>query len=76
VLGVIFGSKNNSKIGVPFNSYVPGCSNNGTAVDVEKIPNSQSPIIFGLTDVIPGSEVKGGRNIIFLNVSPPKSSND
>jgi len=75
-IGVIFSFEDSSKKGISVSSYIPSCSDDEAAVDMEKVSNTKPPIIFRLADVVPRSKVKGRRISIFLNTSPPKSSND
>ena len=55
---------------------VPGSMSDQTFVDSVKVSDSEPPILFGLTDIVPRSEGNGIGRAIILNTSPPKSSND
>jgi len=61
-------------MGIFGGSYVPGSIDYEAAVDSKEVSDSQSSIVFRLTYVVPRPELERRGGIVFLNTSPPEST--
>jgi hypothetical protein len=64
---VIFGFDNNQKVFIFFSRYSPSCIKNETFVNCMDVSDGETPIIFGLENIIPRPEMKRRGRIVLLN---------
>ena len=72
----IFGLNNASQERIFASGNIPGSMGDKTFVDSVKISDSKTPILFGLTYILPGTKGNGISGVIILNTCPPKSTDD
>lgn len=72
----IFGFNNASQERIFASGDITGSMSDKTFVHCVKISDSMTPILFGLADILLGTEGNGVGGIIIMNTCPPKSMDD
>jgi hypothetical protein len=72
----IFGLDNAGEKRIFNSGNIPGIMSDKTFVDNVKVFDSNTHILFGLIDILPGTEGNRIGGVIFLNAYPPKSTDD
>jgi hypothetical protein len=68
----IFGLNNASQERIFCDGDIPGSMSDKTFVDSVKVSDAKTPILFGLADILLGTEGNRIGRVVFLNTCPPK----